>query len=721
MKKSVSSISLEELHLLAQKSEQSENLSKLMDGVESDSESQKDEYIDENGNDEHYTMENLVEENQTLHNQNEQMKKQIEDLRHLLLQVFSDTRSMLLTEDTIQQYLPNSKSAKGSDHEDNDHEEDDHEEDHEEHDEHDDIEDFSTEGQTSNNRLSVDEENKYEKSEDIVQEGHQRKEPDIDLPEGELDPKKKLKKKKNKKQKPQKPKKPKSIINMKGRSKAKKKLKKLKKKTKKKKLLKQLFVGTKGVLFGSHKANKQPEAILLKQKIYQELSKHISIVKETETKQLEQLLMKEKEKKDFGGFYFCNLGVVIDKWLLWKKLMPRAKAFYAVKSNPDVNLVRTLAMLGAGFDCASKPELEEVLSLGVKTEDIIFANPCKGRDHIEYAKNNGVAMMTFDNSDELGKIFNMYKEAQLVLRILPDDSHSLMPFGTKFGASLAESTKLIKKCKEIGANLIGVSFHVGSGCFSNQAWPDAIKLARQIWDIAVEEGFQMKLLDIGGGFPGTDNTKLKFPDIAEAACNSLNEIFPEKNIKIIAEPGRYFCTEAYTLAVNIISKRTKITTGTQAQNHFRLVGNDDHNEDSQSEVTASQENTVTEKKMYYLSDGVYGSFNNIVFDHANPLPIPLKTFDENAELHKSCLFGPTCDSIDVICRDIDLPELELDDWIYFPHMGAYTISSASSFNGFTVPNSKYFIIMDDETPPQNKENKDSPKITKEQVKDLNKK
>ena len=632
------------------------------------------------------------------------MKKQIDDLRHLLLQVFSDTRSMLLTEDTIKNYLPEGSSLKSFD----DHEEVEHEDDNSE-------------------TNSATESKVQEKSPEIIEKKSQKEEPDIDdlVPEedigeefhdndqeeqdqeeDELDAEendlknKKLKKKKKK----AKPKKPKSIINQKGRSKAKKKLKKLKKKTKKKKLLRQLFVGTKGILFGnSHKENKQPEALQLKLKVYQEISKYTSIVKETETKQIELLLLKEKQKEDFGGFYFCNLGVVVDKWLLWKKLMPRAKAFYAVKSNPDVSVVRTLALLGSGFDCASKPELEEVLSLGVKTEDIIFANPCKGRDHIAYAKNNGVTMMTFDNSDELFKIFSMYKEAQLVLRILPDDSHSLMPFGTKFGASLSESKILIKKCKELGANLIGISFHVGSGCFSNQAWPDAIKLSRQVWDIAVEEGFNMKLLDIGGGFPGTDDAKIKFPEIAEVASDCLEKIFPEKHIRIIAEPGRYFCTEAYTLAVTIISKRTKITTpGTQAQNHFRLVANEDVNEDSHSvDLNINHDEEVSrEKKLYYLSDGVYGSFNNIVFDHANPLPIPLKTFDESAELHKSCLFGPTCDSIDVICRDVDLPELDIDDWIYFPNMGAYTISSASSFNGFTVPNARYFMILDEETLPK---------------------
>jgi diaminopimelate decarboxylase len=73
-----------------------------------------------------------------------------------------------------------------------------------------------------------------------------------------------------------------------------------------------------------------------------------------------------------------------------------------------------------------------------------------------------------------------------------------MPFGSKFGASFDESCKLIQRCKELGANLIGVSFHVGSGCYSSQAWHDAIRLARRVFDAAQEAGYKMTLLDIGG-------------------------------------------------------------------------------------------------------------------------------------------------------------------------------------------------------------------------------
>ena len=260
MKKSASSISLEELNQLSQKSDQnneiSMNIKKYISG-DSDSESQNNENYDENGNDENYTIDNLIEENNTLQQQNDLMKKQIDDLRHLLLQVFSDTRSMLLTEDTIKNYLPEGSSLKSFD----DHEEVEHEDDNSE-------------------TNSATESKVQEKSPEIFEKKSQKEEPDIDdlVPEEdigedlhdndqeeqdqeeeELDAEendlknKKLKKKKKK----AKPKKPKSIINQKGRSKAKKKLKKLKKKTKKKKLLRQLFVGTKGILFGnSHKANK---------------------------------------------------------------------------------------------------------------------------------------------------------------------------------------------------------------------------------------------------------------------------------------------------------------------------------------------------------------------------------------------------------------------------------------------------------------------------------
>jgi len=397
----------------------------------------------------------------------------------------------------------------------------------------------------------------------------------------------------------------------------------------------------------------------------------------------------ELKKGEHSAFYLVNLGAVVEKWLQWTKLFPRVEPFYAMKSNPDINIVRTLHNLGTGFDCASKAELDEAISVGVSAEKIIFANPCKGKEHILFAKEVGVEMMTFDNIDELAKIHSLYPSAKLVLRILPDDSHSLMPFGTKFGASFKESMKLIAECKKLGANLIGVSFHVGSGCFSSSAWIDAISLARTIFNEAEKLGFSMNLLDIGGGWPGTDEGPLILEDIHEEISRQINELFPP-SIRVIAEPGRFFCTSCYTLAVTVTSRRERYRKVENKENTVSLEGHE-RSESHQEDKLQEKEGEVGKEILYYLSDGVYGSFNNIVFDHARPSPATFKNSDVT---RKSCLFGPTCDSIDVICKDIDLPELEIGDWLYFMNMGAYTIASASSFNGFKPPNACYVVCID---------------------------
>jgi ornithine decarboxylase len=432
----------------------------------------------------------------------------------------------------------------------------------------------------------------------------------------------------------------------------------------------------------------------LKLKVYEELSKSSSIELISTVSTVEELLAKELDKGQYSAFYLVNLGAVVEKFLQWKKYMPRVRPMYAVKSNPDINIIRALHYLGTGFDCASQAELEEVKSIGAKAENIIYANPCKGKEHILYAKQHGFDTMTFDNAAELDKIIALHPAAKLVIRILPDDRYSLMPFGSKFGASFDESCKLIQRCKELGANLIGVSFHVGSGCYSSQACHDAIRLARRVFDAADEAGYKMTLLDIGGGYPGVDDDGMTFEETIDGVAQILDDLFPA-DVTVIAEPGRYFCTAAYTLAVTIISRRDRFVCRNRPQNKLSFVGHEEEEEKQETpadDTTTEQEEMPAREVLYYLSDGLYGSFNNIVFDHAKPLPLSMKSSENKS---RSTLFGPTCDSIDVVCKDIDLPEMEIGDWLYFVNMGAYTIASASSFNGFRPPNAKYLMYIGD--------------------------
>jgi ornithine decarboxylase len=88
-------------------------------------------------------------------------------------------------------------------------------------------------------------------------------------------------------------------------------------------------------------------------------------------------------------------------------------------------VLRTLNALGTGFDCASKGEMQAVLEMGVDPSRIIYANPCKQVSHLRYAAAKNIRMMTFDNADELRKVKLHHPNAQLVLRILTDDSKSV--------------------------------------------------------------------------------------------------------------------------------------------------------------------------------------------------------------------------------------------------------------------------------------------------------
>jgi len=309
----------------------------------------------------------------------------------------------------------------------------------------------------------------------------------------------------------------------------------------------------------------------------------------------------------------------------------------------------------------------QVLSYGVHPERVIMANPCKPASHVTSAKNLGVSMMTFDNADELHKIKKLYPRAELVMRILTDDSHSVMRFGSKFGAPPSSWISLLKLARDLGLNVIGISFHVGSGCMSPVAFTEALRRARSVFDLGEKYGFGFNFLDIGGGFPGVDSVSVSFTEIALAIGPVLEELFPPY-VRVIGEPGRFFAGDTHVLAVSIYARR-------------------------QISREASEEipNSEDLRYLYYVNDGVYGSFNCIFFDHAHPEPFTLK--QTKAPLHRSKIFGPTCDSLDVVCASHPLPELEVGDWLYFPEMGAYTTAAASRFNGFKTTTFFYVYTL----------------------------
>ncbi|CAK9068476.1 unnamed protein product [Durusdinium trenchii] len=358
-----------------------------------------------------------------------------------------------------------------------------------------------------------------------------------------------------------------------------------------------------------------------------------------------------------------DLGNVLSQIDLWQKHLPNVRPHYAVKCCPDKQIIKQLLDGGCGFDCATMQEINTVLALGVNPEDIVYSHPCKPRSHIAFAKSQGISLMSFDNDVELRKVAAVYPEAQLLLRVVCEDSTAQCPMSLKFGAKSTNWDELLRIIQELKLNLAGVSFHVGSGCNDPESFEQALTDAKEVFRLAKERGMQtLRVLDIGGGYPGDVQG---FERIAPGIAEKLGRLFPQAEypeLRMISEPGRFFAAESAHLLTKVYAKAKLPST-----------------EDPSEQVCR-----------YYLNDGLYGSFNCIIYDHVSVQPEPMK--DQQRPQVPCALFGPTCDGFDVVLEKHEMPELEEGEWVLWRNMGAYTSAAGCKFNGFALPKPWYYRV-----------------------------
>jgi ornithine decarboxylase len=379
-----------------------------------------------------------------------------------------------------------------------------------------------------------------------------------------------------------------------------------------------------------------------------------------------------KNNKVSGSFRVTNLSSIESQVMLWKRQLPDITPYYAVKCNPDPVIINLLGKMGINFDCATQGEIDLVTEkYRISPDRIIYANPAKMISHLVYAKNSGVKLTVFDNKDELLKLSKIPNQKfELLLRIATDDKDSICKFSNKFGANPKEAENLLVYAKSLSLPVVGVSFHVGSGCGDVNTYIKSLSNAADIFEIAPKIGLPpMKIVDIGGGFPGnstgyTGKNSPTFLEIASILRIEIHEFrkrfINNKNIQFIAEPGRFFVENSTTIATNIYSRK---------------------GENPQS---------------LYVDDGVYGSFNNVIYDHAYPRPNKI-FFDKNNDIKmvNSNVFGPTCDGLDQICKAENtlLPYCKEGDWLEWQNMGAYTHTASFVFNGYTHFPEKFYCYM----------------------------
>ncbi|MGO9243067.1 MAG: type III PLP-dependent enzyme [Bryobacteraceae bacterium] len=351
--------------------------------------------------------------------------------------------------------------------------------------------------------------------------------------------------------------------------------------------------------------------------------------------------------------------VVIDhdairrNYATFRKHLPKVQAYYAVKANPAPEIVQTLHQAGASFDVASLPEFlqvyENIKHLPANQrqdyvwDKIIYANPIKPQETLQ-ALDKYKPLLTYDNIDELGKIQRHAPHAGLVLRLRVPNTGSMVELSSKFGCDAAEAVDLIQAAFRAGLVVEGLSFHVGSQCTNFDNFVQALNMAAAIMAEARSRGHEIKILDIGGGFPVPyyDAQMQPFSLLARKINAEIGRLFAA-DIEILAEPGRFLVATAATAVARVIGRATR-----------------------------------DGKPCYYIDDSVYHTFSGIVFDHCQ---YRIKAFKRGAT--EICtVFGQTCDGMDTIAQSEELPKLEIGDLVYSQDIGAYSNASSTRFNGF---------------------------------------
>ena len=336
----------------------------------------------------------------------------------------------------------------------------------------------------------------------------------------------------------------------------------------------------------------------------------------------------------------------------FKKHLPKIQAYYAVKANPAPEIVRTLYRAGASFDVASLPEFMLVyenirrLPAGERQDfiwdKIVYANPIKPKETLEVL-DRYKPLVTFDNRAELGKIKRYAPRAGLALRLRVPNTGSMVELSSKFGCDPGEAVDLIEEAFCLGLTVECVSFHVGSQCTNFENFVQALNMAAAVMREAKARGREIKILDIGGGFPAPYDRHVKpFSALAKRINAEIGRLFPA-DIQILAEPGRYLVATAAVSLARVIGKAVR-----------------------------------DGKTCYYIDDSVYHTFSGIIFDHCE---YHLKAF-KKGKTEICAVFGQTCDGLDSISQSEELPDLEIEDLVYAENIGAYSSASATWFNGF---------------------------------------
>jgi ornithine decarboxylase len=347
-------------------------------------------------------------------------------------------------------------------------------------------------------------------------------------------------------------------------------------------------------------------------------------------------------------FLLIDKDKVREKASLIGRHIKKSRVFYAVKANPDIEILRYLNKLNMNFEIASEGELEILSSIGVKPSRIISSNPVKSLKFLRIAASYGVHSVSFDSAEEVDKLAEFIPHCNVYVRLSVPNEGSEWPLSKKFGVELDEAVYLLSYARDKGLNPVGVTFHVGSQCNNIYNWNIALDKAKTLWDLAKKKGIRLKLLNIGGGYPIRYTKNVIGIEAIEKNVDSLIfERFPG-DIEVHIEPGRAVVGDAGIFVTTVIGKAKR-----------------------------------DDEDWVYLDVGVFNglmeSVGGIKYSYL------VESHKQTRPRKQWTVAGPSCDSFDVIDKNVTLPEPQIGSLMLILSSGAYTVSYASEFNGFSIP------------------------------------
>lgn len=366
--------------------------------------------------------------------------------------------------------------------------------------------------------------------------------------------------------------------------------------------------------------------------------------------------LREVARKFETPFLVLDLNLLQKNYERLQKAFKNTVIFYAVKANSNVSILETLKELGSCFDVASRGEIEKLLSLNINASRMSFGNTIKREEDIAFAHKLGINYYSIDSEMEIEKVAKNAPGSRVYGRIQMSSVDSDWPLSKKFGTDMDHAKKLMVYAQEVGLIPYGISFHVGSQTYNKFRWKEAIMEVSDIFrDLIDEHNIHLQMVNLGGGIPISHTKPIptveEIGEIVNESVENYLDFVPE--IKVFIEPGRSMVGDIGTMVSSVLLRSRKQT-----------------------------------EEWVFLDAGVFHGLMETIENFRYEVVVDGK---EEEETKTFTLAGPTCDSVDMIYQQIDLPvSVTYGDILYFKNTGAYTTEYGTYFNGIRPP--KVYIL-----------------------------